>query len=104
MKHLLITVLFLATPVWFASCALHESKETFRVLIPPDKPQIALEYTSKVWGGSVLSFFKVRQVSKTGPLSELFIGDMENRPDPNSIEVLSGGIVPLLIKGLTKGK
>jgi hypothetical protein len=51
----------------------------------------------------VLSFFKVRQVSKTGPLSELFIGDMEGKPDPNSINEVSGGIVPLLIKGLTKG-
>ena len=95
MKTLIIIALALLT-----GCALHESKETFRILIPPDKPRIALEYESKVWGGSVLSFFKVRQVSKTGPLGELFIGDMEGRPDSDSIDAVSDGIIPLIIRML----
>ena len=90
MKLPLILLLLLS------GCAIHEHKETVRILIPPDKPQFVLEYTSKIWGGSVLSFFKVRQVSKISPLSELFIGDMETRPDPNSVEAFGRG----LIKGL----
>lgn len=93
---LILSLLLIAV----AGCALHESKETIRILIPPDKPQIVLEYESKVWGGSVLSFFKTRQVSRTTPLSELFIGDLETRPDPNSIDAVSGGIIPLLIKAI----
>lgn len=95
----LIWALVFALAYLAAGCALHESKEVFRILIPPDNPQIVLEYGSKVWGGSVLSFFKVRQVSRTTPLSELFIGDMEYKPDPNTLNALAEGIIDSLMKG-----
>ena len=77
-------------------CAIHESKETVTV----QGPTVTITLESKVWGGSLLSFFKVRQVSKTGPLSELFIGDMESKPDAEAIEAFSQGLIKGFLKGM----
>ncbi len=93
MKPALLTIILL-----LAGCSIHESKETLRILIPPEKPQIAIEYESKVWQGLLLYFSKNRQVRRKTPLSTLFVGDMEAMPDPNALEPLGRGIIEGLIK------
>ena len=83
MKYLILLILL-------SGCALNETKETLVFYIPSQKPQLRVEYESRVTQGLLLYFTKSKQIEHTSPFSTLCVGG--HVTEPNSVEA----IVPLL--------
>jgi hypothetical protein len=71
--------------ILLAGCSLNTSKETLTISIPPESDQITLQYTNEIAQVLFLYYTDTKQVNHTSPLSSLSVGEIESKPDTESL-------------------
>jgi hypothetical protein len=100
MKHILTTILYLPLiAIWLVGCSNRTTKE----LVVIEKDGVKFMYRAENADWSLLSFTKETDSEYVTPLSSKCTGEYVTKSDPNSIDAVSDGIIPMLIKVL-KGK
>jgi hypothetical protein len=85
-----------------SGCSINTARESLTVTIPAtaDRPQVTLEWDSEIKQILVCYFTNMKQVDYRTAFSSMSVGEIEAEPDPNSIDAVSSGVIPMLIKVL----
>ena len=97
-----ITLITLVLCASLCGCARNIGKESLTVPLKlPDGSVVECEYKSEISQTLLMYFTKTKAIDHRTIFSSLTVGEIEQEPDPNSIEALSGGIVDKIMDRIT---